>query len=135
MQWDSSANAGFSSGTPWLPVPPSAREKNVAAQASDPGSLLNFYKRLIALRRASPALLDGDFEAVGADPNVFAYLRRGPRQTMFVALNMSAEARTFPARPGARLRLSSRPRDPRPAAGDAIELAPFEAVVYELPAR
>jgi alpha-glucosidase len=78
MQWDAGRHAGFTTGAPWLPVPPSARERNVAAQRADASSLLNFYKRLIALRRRSPALLDGDYEAVGDDPHVYAYLRRAP---------------------------------------------------------
>jgi alpha-glucosidase len=134
MQWDATAHAGFTRGAPWLPVPPSYLEKNVAAQSKDAGSLLNFYKRLIALRRGSPALLDGDFAAVGADPNVFAYTRAARRQTMFVALNMGAAPQTFPLRPGARLRLSSRPRASQPQVSKGtIELAPFEAVVFEMP--
>ncbi|HLM55257.1 MAG TPA: alpha-glucosidase [Pyrinomonadaceae bacterium] len=133
MQWDSSAGAGFTTGTPWLPVPPSAKDKNVAAQAKDPDSLLNFYKRLIRLRRQSPALLDGDFAAVGADPNVFAYSRLTPGQKMLVALNMSDAPRTFPVKPGARLRLSSRARAPKASNGGVLELAPFEAVVLEVP--
>src|SRR5215207_2593916 len=115
MQWDAGRHAGFTTpaATPWLPVPPSARTKNVAAQERDASSLLNFYKRLITLRRASPALLDGDYAAVGNDPHVYAYVRRTPGQRMLVALNMSGESRALPlyAAPGrasaARLRLSS----------------------------
>ena len=142
MQWDATPHAGFTRGTPWLPVPPSAREKNVAAQASDPSSLLGFYRRMIALRRASPALLDGDYTAVGDDPHVYAYLRRSPRQRMLVALNMSAESRTLSLdtaavgrAAGGRLRLSSRRGAPQTFDGRSLQLAPFEAVVLELPAR
>jgi alpha-glucosidase len=142
MQWDATTHAGFTAGTPWLPVPPSAREKNVAAQAKDPASLLAFYKRMIALRRQSPALLDGDYEAVGSDPHVYAYLRRTPRQRMLVALNMSAEERTLrldPATTGSasavRLRLSSRARSAAGIQGQELRLAPFEAVILELGAR
>jgi glycosidase len=142
MQWDASANAGFTSGTPWLKVPPSARTRNVAAQASDPSSILSFYQRMIALRRKSPALLDGDYMAVGTDPHVYAYLRRAPGQTMLVALNMSAESRTLSLdeaiagdASGISLRLSNQPRATQRIDGRRLQLAPFESVVLEIRTR
>jgi alpha-glucosidase len=147
MQWDATAHAGFTTGTPWLPVPPTARTTNVSAQAADASSLLNFYKRMIRLRRQSPALLDGDYAAVGSDPHVYAYLRRAGGQTMLVALNMSAEARTLALDDAAlgatsgkapaplRVRLSNLPRAAARVAGRALQLAPYEAVVLESGAR
>ena len=142
MQWDAGLHAGFTTGTPWLPVPPSARTKNVAMQSGDPSSLLNFYKRLIALRRASPALLDGDYAAVGNGPHVYAYLRHTSGQRMLVALNMSARPQSLPlgselkgggARP--RLRLSNLPVKGKKLVGDELLLAPFEAVILEFQAE
>jgi alpha-glucosidase len=57
MQWDTGANAGFStSATPWLPVPASATKVNVKTEVADAGSLLNWHKKLIGLRRSLPAL-------------------------------------------------------------------------------
>jgi alpha-glucosidase len=98
MQWDGSANAGFSTAAKtWLPVPPSATQYNVATEASNPTSILNFYKRVIALRRDLPALREGGYIAVNRDdPNVLSYLRKGPEgsEIVLVALNMSGEART-----------------------------------------
>ncbi len=143
MQWDASAHAGFTTGTPWLPVPPSVRTTNVSAQAADASSLLNFYKRMIRLRRQSPALLDGDYAAVGSDPHVYAYLRRAGGQTMLVALNMSAEPRTLALDDAAlgktpaplRVRLSNLPRAAERVAGRALQLAPYEAIVLELTTR
>jgi alpha-glucosidase len=137
MQWDATAHAGFTNGDPWLPVPPGYRDKNVAAQVKDPGSLLNFYKRLIALRRRSPALLDGSYTAIGEDPHVYAYRRAAPGQTAVVALNMSAERRAFKLPPPAgskpsaySVALSSRPAHGhgRAVSGE-LSLAPFEAVI------
>jgi glycosidase len=55
--------------------------------------VLSYYKRMIALRRASPALLNGDYTPLGDDPHVFAYRRHAEGQTYVVALNMSAEER------------------------------------------
>ncbi|HVF68092.1 MAG TPA: alpha-glucosidase [Pyrinomonadaceae bacterium] len=138
MQWDASAHSGFTTGSPWLPVPPSAGERNVAAAERDPESLLNFYKQLISLRRRSPALLDGDYKSVGADPHVYAYVRRTPTQSMLVALNMSAEPKTMSAwlgEPYARVVLTSLPGRHNPIVGTELRLAPFEAVVLELETR
>ena len=98
MQWDNSKDAGFSTANKtWLPVPPSAAQYNVAAEQRDPDSILNVYKRVIALRRELPALRDGSYVAVNRDdPNVLAYLRKTPDGTgsVLVALNMSAQPQT-----------------------------------------
>jgi alpha-glucosidase len=140
MQWDAGLNAGFTTGTPWLKVPPSGARKNVAAEIADPLSLLNFYKQAIALRHHSPALLDGDYQSVGNDPHIFAYLRRGPRQTMLIALNMSLEARKLQldqstlGGAGAHLRMVLSNWRVGAQAVDAhpLYLAPLEAAVMEV---
>lgn len=99
MQWDSSRNAGFStSEKTWLPVPPNYRTRNVAAQEKDPNSILNFYKKLIRLRRSQPALRDGSYEALNHDdPHVLSWLRKNPGtgDSVIVALNMSNQLRTI----------------------------------------
>ncbi len=88
MQWDSSANAGFTSGAPWLPVHANAAERNVEEQQGDPDSLLNFYRRLLSLRRANPALRRGMFQPVTFTPKkILAYLREDANQTVLVAMN------------------------------------------------
>jgi alpha-glucosidase len=91
MQWNDSANAGFSKAKPWLPVPPSYKTHNVAAEMKDQNSVLSFYRQLLALRRKEPALLDGDYTSINEnDPNVLAYLRRYKDEAILVVLNMSA---------------------------------------------
>jgi alpha-glucosidase len=96
MQWDTSKNAGFSfAEKPWLPVPPSAAQYNVQAEARDPNSILNFYKKLISLRRTIPALRDGDQTMLNFDDqNVLAYVRKDAKtgDAILVALNMTAES-------------------------------------------
>ena len=99
MQWTAAApNAGFTGpqGKPWLPVPASARTVNVETEAGEPGSLLNFYKSLLRLRRAEPALRFGDYLTVnGEDPHVFSFLRTPPEgRSVLVALNMSDHKQT-----------------------------------------
>jgi alpha-glucosidase len=92
MQWDTTANAGFTKGIPWLPVPTSYRTHNVATEQKDPYSILVFYENLLKLRRTNRALLDGDYVALNQDdPNVLAYLRRYKDEAVLVVLNMSAE--------------------------------------------
>ena len=92
MQWDDSPNAGFTRGVPWLPVPPSYKTVNVAAELKYPSSILNTYKTLLALRHQNRALLDGDYVALNEnDANVLSYLRRYKNEAVLVVLNMSAQ--------------------------------------------
>jgi len=98
MQWDAGLNAGFSvAAKTWLPVPASYAVRNVAVEERDPASLLNWHKRLIALRRAYPALRDGDMRLVATgDTNVLAWVRRvAGRPAVLVACNVSAETHTL----------------------------------------
>ncbi len=92
MQWDDSPNAGFTRGTPWLPVPLSYKTVNVASELKDPSSVLQVYKSLLALRHQNRALLDGDYVALNeSDPNVLSYLRRYKNEAVLVVLNMSSQ--------------------------------------------
>ena len=93
MQWDASPNGSFTDGDPWLPLV-DPEERNVAAQRTDDDSLLALYRRLIAVRRASPALLRGEHRSIlGLADGVIAYLREGDGQRVVVALNTSPEPR------------------------------------------
>jgi alpha-glucosidase len=95
MQWSDDPNAGFTTGVPWNPVPPTYKTYNVADELKDPNSILNWYKGLLALRRANPALLDGDYIALNEnDPNVLSYLRKTKNDALLVAINMSAASQT-----------------------------------------
>jgi alpha-glucosidase len=90
MQWNSGENAGFSKGTPWLPVPPTYNTHNVADESKDPDSILVFYKNVLKLRHTNPALLDGSYTAINdSDANVLSYLRVYKDHGVVVALNMS----------------------------------------------
>jgi alpha-glucosidase len=96
MQWEGGPGAGFTRGRPWLPIPASAAQRNVAVESRDPDSVLSTYRRLLALRRASLPLLDGDFRFVnGGDPEVLAYLRETEDEAVLVTLNLSPRRRTL----------------------------------------
>ncbi|HEV2697577.1 MAG TPA: alpha-glucosidase C-terminal domain-containing protein [Terriglobales bacterium] len=93
MQWNSTANAGFSQVKPWLPVPASYKTHNVATELKEQDSILNFYRRVLALRHQDPALRDGEYIALNKnDANVLSYLRRYKDEAVLVMLNMSSSA-------------------------------------------
>jgi len=92
MQWDGGPNAGFTTGKPWLPLSRDYARVNVAAQSEDPRSLLNLYRRLIALRQSEPALMVGSYTALPAEGDVIAYLREHEGRRFLVVLNLGPEA-------------------------------------------
>jgi alpha-glucosidase len=95
MQWSEAPNAGFSSGIPWNGVPVTYKTYNVAAEAKDPDSILNWYKALLALRHKDAALLDGSCITLNEDDaNVLAYLRKSGDYAVLVAINMSSSPQT-----------------------------------------
>jgi oligo-1,6-glucosidase len=75
VQWDATANAGFTTGTPWLPVNSNYTQINYAAQEQDPRSVLSFYRRLVTFRQGQPALRRGSFAPVFADRHLLAFRR------------------------------------------------------------
>jgi len=77
MQWTAARNAGFTTGVPWLPVPPGAATTNVAAEDTNPDSLLNWYRKLIALRRSNQAIAGGSNIMLNHDAqNALVWLRK-----------------------------------------------------------
>ena len=93
MQWNSSENAGFTIGKPWLPVPPTYKTHNVAVEAKNPDSILEFYKHVLQLRHSNSALLHGNYKPINEDnPSVLSYLRLYKNQGVVVVLNMSGTA-------------------------------------------
>ncbi len=99
MQWDSSAQAGFSTDAKtWLPIPATYVTVNVKSEEGDRGSLLSWYRNLIRLRRDLPGLHDGGEVMLDtANANVLTYVRTAPEgaKAVVVALNMSGEAQTI----------------------------------------
>jgi alpha-glucosidase len=99
MHWDTSnAQAGFSTNpTPWLPVPPNYRTVNVQTESADPDSLLNWHRRLIALRRSNSALRSGRTVMLDqTNVSVLTYARVGANgETILVSLNMSPQPQTI----------------------------------------
>jgi alpha-glucosidase len=88
MQWNSERNAGFTTGSPWLPIAPAADKFNVDAEANDSRSMLSLYRRLLSLRRDSTALSVGRYVSVSASGDVLAYAREATSERFVVALNL-----------------------------------------------
>lgn len=96
MQWDDSANAGFTTGTPWFKVSDRYHEISVRQALAQKDSIFYYYKALIALRHTEPLLTEGRYELLlPDDPHLFAYLRRTETECWLVAANLSEE--TLPA--------------------------------------
>jgi alpha-glucosidase len=150
MQWSSAPNAGFSpSGVQtWLPVHPNFVEGvNVAAQEGDPDSMLNFYRKLLRVRRETPALIEGDYAPISfgkrTDEHVLAFFRGTNRQVCLVIMNMSdriqkldlAKAKTSPERtPPESLRLLFSTHTPTndPTNVNQLTLEPYEIRIAEI---
>ena len=145
MQWDSSPAAGFTSGTPWIDLPPSASSIHVERQLADASSVLAFYRALIDARHRVPALTTGSFRRVDAgDPGLFVYVRSSEGSEVLVMTNLTGRAITprgvfldedlSPSRWGLYLGNVASPIDSSEAeAGDPLPsstMAPWEARVY-----
>jgi alpha-glucosidase len=103
IPWDGTADHGWpgtGGADPWLPFPPDADIRNHAAQRADPSSILHFYRRLLALRHAEPALRLGRFERLEPAEGVLGYRRVGDGASFVVLINLTGQAVTVGGRSG-----------------------------------
>ena len=93
IPWDGTPEHGWALGTgePWLPFPPGAEHNNVAGLTADTASILHLYRRLLALRRATPALRRGDLELLETGDQLLAVRRHLGDDVRWVIVNFSAE--------------------------------------------
>ena len=134
FQWSAAANAGFSTGTPWIKVNPNYPTVNEAAENQDPNSVLNHFRRAMAVRKAHRVLIYGQYQLLdAANPHIYAYTRTlGPEKAL-VVLNFSAEKRAWAMPAG--LTPSGQPwlnNYATFAAGQTLALQPWQAVVVPL---
>jgi alpha-glucosidase len=136
MPWDSTTNAGFTTGVPWLPLNPDCATRNVAVQATDAGSILALCRSLMTLRREQPALHAGLYGGARIEQNVFAFERRHGEETrLMVALNFGStvQCSALPADAGAgRVLLSTALDRGQDEVSAQIELRPAEGVILQL---
>ena len=92
MQWTAGENAGFTTGTPWLPVNENHNQVNAEAELADPDSVFHYYQKLIALRKEYDIFRDGWFELLDPESReVFAYTRDTETAHMLVVCNFTAQ--------------------------------------------
>jgi len=135
MQWDSSANGGFTTGAKaWLAVNPNYKDINAKQELGDPNSIYNYFRQMAELRRKTPAFVYGDYKDL--DPNnakVFVYTRTLGKEKYLVVLNFSEGAVAYDLPAGLKageLVISNlaKPTDQ----GGTLHLKPWEARVYKL---
>jgi alpha-glucosidase len=108
MQWDGGPHAGFSTETPWLPIADDYQTVNVAAQRTDPRSMLALHRSLIDLRRATPALAVGTYRRLYSDDDLLVYMREADGARREIALNLADRPRVYRrSEPAARILLST----------------------------
>jgi alpha-glucosidase len=138
MQWSQEENAGFTTGKPWLPVSNDHVEVNVEAQGQDPRSMLSLHRRLLALRRAEPALAVGSYAPVEAARGLLAYSREKDGSRFLIALNLGSEPRTLraagPARGGQVILSTFLDREDE-AVGEKLDLRGNEGLIVGIARR
>ena len=131
MPWDSSANCGFTTGEPWLPLGADHAARSVEAQKHTPGSMLALTRALLDLRRREPALALGNWAEVEVEGDVLAYARTVGAQRFVVVLNLEAVPKSvrFGERLSGRVVLSTHPERAGRSVAGRIDLAGDEAVI------
>ena len=126
MQWDATAHAGFTAGTPWIGVVDNYKTINAAAQVEDPDSIFGWYRTLIALRKAHKVISEGRIEMLFRDnADLLAYRRFTDEEELLVVCNLTDREVPLTLPEGwqdAKLLLGNYPAGPRTA------LRPFECL-------
>ncbi|MFI5014333.1 MAG: alpha-amylase family glycosyl hydrolase [Hyphomicrobiales bacterium] len=131
MPWDRSANAGFTTGEPWLPLAADRQDICVAAQRQDRRSMLTLTRELLALRRREPALSQGGWSPVAVEGDVLAYARSFRGRRFVVVLNLDAMPKSirFTEPLSGRIELTTHARRHRRVTQRGLRLSGNEGVV------
>ncbi len=134
MQWDTTKNADFTTGTPWLPVNDNYTEINVASENKNPNSVLNHFKKMTRLRKDNDILVYGDYALIAKDhPTIYAYTRTLEEEKMLVVLNFSDANSILDL--GKELKLSStliNNFNGISKTETSLELKPYQAIIFRL---
>jgi oligo-1,6-glucosidase len=132
MHWDDSEHAGFTTGTPWLPVTANKDEINAAAAVADPESVFHHFRKLIELRHENPVVVEGRFDLLLPDhEQVWAFTRTLGDDALLVLANCSSETVTVaqddvPDVVAAKVLLATHDET------DGLDLQPWESRIYAL---
>ena len=97
VQWSAGQGAGFSSASPWMPINPNYSAINVSDQEKDSNSILNYFRRMVKVKKSYSALVEGDYKPLDSQSKeIFLFFREKPGEKLLVALNFSTIAVNFP---------------------------------------
>jgi oligo-1,6-glucosidase len=131
MQWDTTVNAGFSSGKSWLPVNTNYKTINTTAQEKEANSCLNYFRKMIKLRKDNDVLIYGKFTIIDKEnKEVFAYTRELGGKKFLVLLNFTNKNATV--KTGFDISKAAVLINNYPAVSSDGTLKPYEAVIYKL---
>ncbi|HET7616459.1 MAG TPA: alpha-glucosidase C-terminal domain-containing protein, partial [Bacillales bacterium] len=135
MQWNDEEHGGFTTGEPWIKANADYKHVNVAEQRGNPDSILNFYKKLISLRKTQEVIVYGRYELLAKDDeNVYAFTRSLGGEKLLVACNFSDQASRFQwpdgLSPGKGKLLVTNERTADESGRAKQVLKPYEAFVY-----
>ncbi|GET19866.1 glycoside hydrolase family 13 protein [Prolixibacter denitrificans] len=134
FQWDTTANAGFTSGTPWIKVNPNYKTVNEAVEEKDPNSTLNYFRKMVQFRKNNLIMVYGKYELLDQDnPNVYAYTRELNGRKMLILLNFTdhqADAHLPVNMKNAKQLIGNYSKTAEKE--NPLSLRPYEAKVYQL---
>ena len=135
FQWDSSTNAGFTTGTPWIKVNPNYKTVNVAAEETDSNSCLNYFRKAVKMRRDNLILVYGKYTLLDRNnPYIYAYTREQNGKKILVLLNFGTKDAGINIDEDlskANSLICNYNTIPARTKGN-VSLRPYEAVVYEM---
>lgn len=133
MQWDNSANAGFSEARPWIKVNPNYKEINAQEQLNRDDSVFHYYQKLIAFRKQKEIIVYGNFELLlPEDEDIFMYIRALEKEKLLVICNFSKNERLVKLPDGFEAGDILIANYENPEISDEMKLRPYEAVVIEI---
>lgn len=134
MQWDTTKNAGFTTGSPWLPANENYMTVNVENENNDATSVLNHFRKMVKLRKENPVLIYGKYELLQAEhPTIYAYTRELENEKMLVLLNFSetnSEILIDNVTSDATIKINNYPN--LSIENNKITLEPYQAVIISL---
>ena len=131
MQWDSSINSGFSTGIPWLQVNKNYTTINVSAEEKDPNSCLNYFRKIVKLRKENPVLVYGKYTLLDKENTaVYSFTREENGKKFLVLLNFTSKEVTLKTDINISRAKMLINNYSTPAINN--QLRPYEAIIYEL---
>lgn len=131
MQWDDSANAGFTTGTPWIKVNSNYKTVNAKQQTNDPDSVFSYYKELIRLRHENDIIVYGEYELLEPqNEELFIYTRTWNIEQLMVLCNFTDKDVVIPAAVMAQIPADAQILISNHVGNLEVVLRPYEARVY-----